>query len=176
MRTLISVVQEHLCEIGFPFKRRPSRCFAPIDGDHGRWILDIMTNEDDRWIVCRSLLPQLIPPKLRRKTALYITGCNYRLIFGGFEMGLKNGVVAFKTTMRLEDAELTESMVANLLGGNCCQFDQYLPGFMALLNGHRSIHYCLGLVRKPLFDNIDPEQPLPTLESLEDPSDWPSQN
>jgi len=177
MKTLISVVHEHLRDIGFFFTRQPSRCQVPILGDSGRWTLEIITNEDDRWIICRSLLPCTVPARLRRKAVLYVTGCNYRLIFGGFEMGLRNGVVAFKTTLRLSEDELTASMVADLLGCNCAQFDQYLPGFMALLHGRRSLRYCLRLVHKPLYDDVDPEEVLPALENPEeDPWGGPSQN
>ena len=153
MQTLMSVVRGFLTEKGYHIERNGHSVRVTIRGENGLWYHHVAVNEDDRWLVCQSRLPVDVPvgvpPEMRKRAALLITHLNYNLILGGFEMDMTDGEVAFKTSARFTDDELTPAMVEDLLYCNFSTFDRCLPGFMALIHGQRSIRACLKMAREP---------------------------
>jgi hypothetical protein len=148
MRTLQSVVKLNLAQHGYKADRCPEGLRTTIRGENGIWPLVVLLNEDDRWLVCRAILPFAIPETLRRKVAMLITHINYLMIVGNFELDLSDGEVAFKTSLRLDSDELTDAMVSDLLGASFSTMDRHLPVFMALVFGGRSLQRCLKLTQQ----------------------------
>lgn len=169
MQTLLSVVRRHLTEQGYRPEKRSQGLRASIQGCHGMWYLSVQTNEDDRWLICRSILPTLVPAELRRQVGEFITRTNYGLILGGYEMDMDDGEVAYKTSIRLAEDELTDGMVKELLLANFSTFDRVLPGFLAIVFGRRSVRHAMKASGQPMPDANAGPVPEPTALQDENP-------
>ena len=62
-----------------------------------------------------------------------------------FDLDFADGEVCFKTSMRFTEDELTPAMAKDLLFCNFSIFDRYLPSFMALVFGRRSVGQAVAL-------------------------------
>ena len=177
MQTLMNVVRAFLTENGYRPERRGHSLWATIRGDHGLWKLHVMFNEDDRWLICRSQVPFAIPEPMRNKAALLVAHINDKMILGNFELDFSDGEVCFKTSMRFTDDELTEAMAKDLMYCNFSTFDCYLPSFMALVFGGRSVRQAVALTaQKPEDPALEtPELPqLPPAEGSDAQENGPS--
>ena len=166
MESLKSVVRTFLVKHDFTVERHGEDLCTTVRGYNGVWYVQIASNEDDRWIMCRSRLPFRIPRALRRKAVLLVNDLNDPLILGNFELARKSGHVAFKTSMRLTDDLLAPKMAEDLLHSNFVTFDRSLPGFMTLIHGRRSVR---DAVRAACRDLPEPEETstLPQLPPVE---------
>jgi hypothetical protein len=153
MQTLLNVVRAFLTENGYRPERKGHSLWARIRGDHGLWQLNVMFNEDDRWLICYSQVPFAIPEPMRKRAVLLLAHLNVNLILGNFELDFADGEVCFKTSMRVTDDALTEAMARDLLYCNFSTFDRYLPSFMALVFGRRSVKQAVALTAET------PEEP-----------------
>ncbi|HNF97997.1 MAG TPA: YbjN domain-containing protein, partial [Pseudomonadota bacterium] len=60
---------------------------------------------------------------------------NYGMVIGNFEMDYSDGEVRFKTSIDVEDAELSESMVRSATYWAVVMMDRYLPGLLKVIGG-----------------------------------------
>lgn len=57
------------------------------------------------------------------------------MIIGNFEMDFADGEIRYKTSIDLEDANLTFSQIKRLVYTNVTIMDEYLPGIRSVIDG-----------------------------------------
>ncbi len=77
-----------------------------------------------------------------------LTRINYGLILGNFEMDYADGEVRFKTSMDVEDSELTPELIKPVVFANLGMMDRYWPTLTALVEGRLEPQAALALVEQ----------------------------
>ena len=111
--------------------------------------LDIL--EESNSLLIYSYVSVKIPVEKRLSIAEYITRANFGLILGNFEMSFSDGIVRYKTSIKLLDGELTYKMVGQLLWRNLNVIDDYFPGIMTVV-----------------YSNTSPEDAIQQIENVDD--------
>lgn len=105
----------------------------PFKGKNGEWAC--YTQAADGQFIFHSVLPILVPEKLRPAMAEFITRANYGMNIGNFEMDFEDGEIRYKTGITLEDEGLTQSMIRPQVYANVIMMDRYLPAMLDVIYG-----------------------------------------
>jgi hypothetical protein len=109
-----------------------------FSGENGHWPCYAQAREPQQQIVVYSISPLRVPPPLRATMAEFITRANYGLVVGNFEMDYEDGEVRYKTSLDVEDCEVTTELMRHIVYANVTSMDRYLPGIVAVLAGGTS--------------------------------------
>lgn len=107
-------------------------------GRNGQWTCFAQARQAQEQIVFYSVAPISVPEHKRHDIAEYITRANYGMIIGNFEMDYSDGEVRYKTSLDIEGATLTGSMIRQIVYSNVLIMDRYLPGFYSVMYDHAS--------------------------------------
>jgi hypothetical protein len=102
-------------------------------GSHGTWICYAHYRPEAGQYLFYSVAPQRVPEVLRPAAAEYLTRANWGLVIGNFELDYSDGEVRFKTSIQLDSAPLTATLLRPLIFGNVAVMDKYLPGLQAVI-------------------------------------------
>src|SRR5438045_1991670 len=81
-----------------------------FSGENGHWPCYAQAREPQQQIVVYSISPLRVPPPLRATMAEFISRANYGLVVGNFEMDYEDGQVRYKTSLDVEDCEVTTEL------------------------------------------------------------------
>ncbi|QQE80454.1 YbjN domain-containing protein [Alicyclobacillus sp. SO9] len=95
----------------------------------------MVLDEEDRELVMYSEFPVKVPPEKRGVIAELLTRINYVLRHGNFEMSFDEGDLYFRTGLDAADAEVTPTLVRNVVFRNFWMMDRYVPTIMSVLYG-----------------------------------------
>ena len=109
-----------------------------FSGDNGNWICYAQTREAQNQFMFYSLCPLNVPARKLQDMAEFLTRANYGIIVGNFELDYDDGEIRYKTSIDVEDAELSSMHIRHLVYANVTTLDRYLPGIMAVLAGSRT--------------------------------------
>ncbi|MGA9377464.1 MAG: YbjN domain-containing protein [Phormidium sp.] len=101
-------------------------------GESSQWSFLIAMNEEDHQICCYSIYPETIVEQQREQFSIFITGVNYELNIGYFEMDLDDGELRFRTSLALNQEPLTEQLLESLVTINLDTMNVHLPQFKQL--------------------------------------------
>ena len=82
-----------------------------------------------------SVPPLRVPEEKRNEVAIFLTRANYGLLIGNFELDMDDGEVRYKTSIDVEDDELSAALIAGLVRANCATTDRYFTGLVAIVHG-----------------------------------------
>ncbi len=85
-----------------------------------------------------SYCPVKAPENKRPILGDFLTRANYGLFIGNFEMDYNDGETRYKTSIDVEDDELSPALIKRLVYNNLAVMDKYLPGIMAVIYGGAS--------------------------------------
>lgn len=105
------------------------------DGRNGKWNCYAQVDEDLYLFFFYSIFPTNVPEEKRDQVCEFITRANYGLKIGNFEMDYSDGEVRFKTSVDVENVELTPELISNQVYANMWTMDNYLPGIMSVIYG-----------------------------------------
>ncbi len=111
---------------------------AFFQGQNGQWMCFAQAREEQGQIVFYSLCPIKVPEQLRQSVSEFVTRVNYGLIIGNFELDFEDGEVRYKTSIDVEESELSATLIRPLIYPNVWTMDQYLPGLLAVIYGSAS--------------------------------------
>jgi hypothetical protein len=57
------------------------------------------------------------------------------MIIGNFEMDYSDGEIRYKTSVDIEDVDLSEPLLRHMIYANVLTMDKYFPGLMRVLYG-----------------------------------------
>jgi hypothetical protein len=102
-------------------------------GANGRFSCQAEINEEQQIFYFYSYFPVNVPAEKRTEMAEFITRANYGMRVGNFEMDFVDGEVRFKTSLDVENDELTPALISNQVYTNVWTMDRYLPGLFAMV-------------------------------------------
>lgn len=106
-------------------------------GTTGLYASKFYANEAAPLIVCFTRAPLLVPLRARRRVMDFITRANFGMQQGGFELGLDDGLLGFRTATDVAGSVVAESTVRNMVAHNISTFDRYTPYLMEVIYGKR---------------------------------------
>jgi hypothetical protein len=104
-------------------------------GANGRFTCQAEINEAQKIFYFYSYFPVNVPQEKQVVVAELITRANYGMRVGNFEMDYEDGEVRFKTSVDVENHELTQALVSNHVYANVWTMDRYLPALIAVIYG-----------------------------------------
>jgi hypothetical protein len=107
-------------------------------GTSGNWTCYAQTREAQRQMVFYSICPLRVPDGKRLLMAEFLTRANYGLILGNFELDLDDGEIRYKTSLDIEDSELSPALLSHVVYANVSAMDRYLPGIIAVVAGSQT--------------------------------------
>lgn len=115
-------------------------------GDDAQWTCFAQAREEQEQFIFYSVSPVPAPADRRNEVAEFITRANYGMIVGNFEMDYSDGEIRYKTSIDVEDADLTHPLMRHVVYANVMTFDRYFKGLMAVMHGGSSATDAVGLV------------------------------
>jgi hypothetical protein len=106
-----------------------------FDGKNGSWTCYAQAREEIQQFVFYSVCPLKVPQSKEAGMMEFLTRANYGLIIGNFELSLGDGEIRYKTSIDIEDAELTMPLIKPVVYANVLTMDRYLPGILAVISG-----------------------------------------
>jgi hypothetical protein len=135
MGQILDVVAQFLEEDEWPYTKLEGKTVlrTGFSGENGQWSCFAQALEERYQFVFYSIIPNKAPEERRPAMAEFLTRANYGLLIGNFEMDFSDGEIRYKTSIDVEDDELTPALLKQLLYANVLTMDRYWPGIMAVL-------------------------------------------
>ncbi len=115
-------------------------------GRNGRWTCFAREEEDKHFFLFHSYMPVKAPEDKRPILADFLTRANYGLYIGNFELDYNDGEIRYKTSVDVENVELTGPLIKGIVYANVAIMDRYFPGVMAVIYGGSSPTEALAMV------------------------------
>lgn len=113
----------------------PSAIYTLFSGKNGSWQCLANVPENETLFSFFSRLGISVPVDKRNAVAEYLTRANYGLRLGNFELDFGDGEIRYKTSIDVQDGELTTQMVKQMVYANVMTVDKYLPGILSVIYG-----------------------------------------
>lgn len=134
--TADEVIDGFLADREIEFERvDPTTWLFRLEGTAGAWFTSITVVPENDQVIVHGELPVEVAPAQRAELAEWSARANRGLPVGNFEVDLESGGVWCKTSIDVEDAELTDALLHNLVATNHALVDRYGPGLHAWLSG-----------------------------------------
>lgn len=160
--TIIAFFEEE--EWDFQWLDDTSMLSMHFSGKNGTWLCYAQVRESQQQFIYYSLLPVNAPEERRAALAEFITRANYGMIIGNFEMDFDTGEIRYKTSIDVEDAELTAPMIRHLVYSNLVITDHYLPGIMRVIYGDVAPVEALAMVEQDALRDMEHSELLDLLD------------
>jgi hypothetical protein len=119
--------------------------FQPLDddpalrmafaGDDGSWTCIARAREKEEQFIFYSYFPVKVSEERRAAMGEFLTRANYGMIIGNFELDLSDGEVRYKTSIDVEDSELSHALAKHIVYANVLTMDRYYKGLVAVAGG-----------------------------------------
>jgi hypothetical protein len=151
--SLIEMIEQVLVEDDWHYERDEERdvVMLGVKCRNASLRLAFDAKEDKGVVVLYGLIDGRVPQQKLVEAAEFITRANYGLLVGNFEMDYGDGEVRFKVSVDVEGAELTPTMIRNMINYCVVTLNRYYPGLMGVL-----------------FGNLDPAEAAAEAEASED--------
>jgi len=106
-----------------------------IAGESGNYRLVALVDSERSILRFLTFVEGKVPEPRRREVMEYLTRANYGLLLGNFELDLGDGEVRFKSSLDVEEGELTYRQYQNLLFVSLATMDRYYPGLQRVVQG-----------------------------------------
>jgi len=133
--SVFDAVAEGLTRFGLRFSQVAGepRFMLAISGDNAHYVCHLRVDEERCFVLFYTLCPLVVPEPDRPRMADFVARANYGLPIGNFELDLRDGEIRFKTSMDVEDAQVTEALLRPLVYANTHTMDRYMPGIVQVL-------------------------------------------
>ncbi len=134
-RNMLEEVINFFTEDDWPFSKTQGESVLQItfQGQNGRWNCYAKAREEEDQFVFYSICPVNAPENKRSQIAEFITRANYGTIIGNFELDYADGEVRYKTSIDVEESNLTFPLIKQLVYTNVTMMDEYLPGILSVI-------------------------------------------
>lgn len=107
-----------------------------FQGKNGKWTCYAQIHEEQPIFFFFSICPVNVPEDKRQKMAEFLTRANYGLKVGNFEMDFSDGEIRYKTSLNVENDQLSGPIIRNLVYANLWTMDRYLAGILSVIYGN----------------------------------------
>lgn len=105
-----------------------------FQGDNGRWDCYARAKETEQQFLFYSICPVTVPESQRLAIAELIARVNYGMIIGNFELDFIEGEIRYKTSIDVEDDQLSFALIKSLVYTNVIMMDRYLPAIISVIS------------------------------------------
>lgn len=135
MGKILDAASRFFKEDNWNFEGHPEKPILRMNfqGKNGRWTC--FAQERNNQMLFYSVAQVNAPEELRPAIAEFITRANYGMAIGNWEMDYSDGEIRYKTSIDVDEATLTNTLIKPVVYVNCLMMDKYLPGIMAVLYG-----------------------------------------
>jgi hypothetical protein len=135
MGQILEAVERFLKKDDWPYNLLEDRTIykTGFEGKNGQFICYAQERTEQQQFVFYSVFPVRAPEEKRSEVAEFITRANYGMIIGNFELDYADGEIRYKTSVDVEDVELTDPLVHHMMYANVLTLDKYFPGLMRVL-------------------------------------------
>ena len=125
----------HAEGVGFEIDEEGGSIRFSFAGDTATWMVFVYILEESDRVAVLSIIPSLATESVQAEVGRFLHRSNFGLVVGNFEIELDGGEIRFRTSMDLDDVDLTTSMIRNLIFGNIAVVNDYLPALNRVLHG-----------------------------------------
>lgn len=135
MGRIMDIVGHFLEEDDWPVSQVEGRSVykTGFEGKNGQFTCYAQERTEQQQFVFYSIFPVRTPENKLPEVAEFVTRANYGMIIGNFELDYADGEIRYKTSVDIEDVELTEPLVRHMVYANVLTMDKYFPGMMRVL-------------------------------------------
>ncbi len=108
--------------------------YMDFPGKNGIFTCYAKARETQQQLIFYSHCPIIVPESKLLSIAEFITRANYNMVIGNFELDFNEGEIRYKTSIDIEDMQLSYNCIKNLIYTNVNIIDKYLPGIISLIN------------------------------------------
>ncbi len=116
------------------------------EGKQGEWNAYAQAREEQQQFIFYSIYPKAVPEFQRSAMAELLTRINYGLVLGNFELDYADGEVRYKTSIDVDQAELTADLIKPVVFANLGTMNGYWPALTALVENGVGPQEALALV------------------------------
>lgn len=135
MTELFETVQKFFTDDEWYFMQLDNQTILQMgfQGRNGKWSCYAQVNDEQKLFFFYSVCPVNVPEDKRPLIAEFITRANYGIKIGNFELDFDDGEVRYKTSIDVENDDLTPALISNHVYANIWTMDRYLPGIMSVV-------------------------------------------
>ncbi len=135
MPNILDTLTQFFKEDGWNFAPAEEATVLHLDfkGQNDSWTCYAQAREEQQQFVFYSICPHKTPEDKAIDMMEFLTRANYGLIIGNFELNLTDGEIRCKTSLDVEDTELTMPLIKHMVYANVLAMDQYIPGILAVI-------------------------------------------
>jgi hypothetical protein len=140
MPALLDIAEQFFHDEDWEYQRLEPRGILRMGftGDSGNWLCFAQARDAQRQIAFYSICPLRVPEARRMHVAEFLARANYGLVIGNFEQDWDDGEVRYKTSLDVEDCELSGTLFSHIVYANVTTMDRYLPGLIAVIAGSQT--------------------------------------
>ena len=136
-KALLGELKRVFVENGWPFSevRGAQVLVSDLSGPLGTWRFYAQAVDEQRLILLYSVCPLRAPAERLAEVSQFLTGANYGLAAGNFELDFEDGEIRYKTPIHIQGDGLDRDTVKRLVRSNGTAMETYLPGIGAVIAG-----------------------------------------
>jgi hypothetical protein len=134
---LLGELKRIFVENDWPFSevRGAQVLVSDLSGPLGTWKFYAQVVEEQDLILLYSVCPLRVPAERRPEVSQFLTGANYGLAAGNFELDFEDGEIRYKTVLPSYGDGLDAAVLKRLVRSNGMAMEAYLPGIGAVITG-----------------------------------------
>ncbi|MEM9544023.1 MAG: YbjN domain-containing protein [Cyanobacteria bacterium P01_E01_bin.42] len=138
--SIFEIVVNFFKEDDWPFQEIEGEqaLYSSFQGEHGKWDCYAKVLTEQMQFVFYSVYPINVPESKCFAIAEFLTRANYGMIIGNFELDFNDGEIRYKTSMNVEDNNLSSTSIKKLVYANVTMMEEYLPGIMSVIYGEKT--------------------------------------
>jgi hypothetical protein len=135
MGRILKVVEQFLEEDDWPYSLVEGRTVykTGFEGKNGQFTCYAQERTEQEQFVFYSIYPVRTPDNKFAQVAEFVTRANYGMIIGNFELDYTDGEIRYKTSIDIEDVDVSEPLIRHMIYANVLTMDKYFPGLMRVL-------------------------------------------
>src|SRR5512142_1586506 len=120
MGRILEAIRKFLDEDDWPYSLVEGRTVykTGFEGKNGQFTCYAQERGEQEQFVFYSIFPVRTPEDKMDDVAEFITRANYGMIIGNFELDYGDGEIRYKTSVDVEDIEISEALVRHMVYAN----------------------------------------------------------
>ena len=100
--------------------------------------VQVVVNVREDSVSFHSVCMLKVPREQRERVAIYLTCCNFDMMYGNFEMNMSDGEVRFKNVLSYHECMPSRRAVEEMLNFTVNMFDRYGDEMLAVIYGDKA--------------------------------------
>jgi hypothetical protein len=137
MGRILEAVERFLKADDWPYNLLEGRSIykTGFEGKNGQFTCYAQERDEQQQFVFYSVFPVRAPENQLADVAEFINRANFGMIIGNFELDYSDGEIRYKTSVDIEDVDLSDPLLRHMIYANVLTMDKYFPGLMRVLYG-----------------------------------------